>query len=86
MTSPPAISLSYTPSLVFDPLINAYKLLLPILSIPYPKANEGNNLSIHYIANAIFLVDSIILSINITRGPTVPNIKCKKNDATCALP
>lgn len=86
MTSPPAISLSYTPSLVFDPLINAYKLLLPILSIPYPKANEGNNLSIHYRFNAIFLVDSISLSINITRGPTVPNIKCKKNDATCALP
>lgn len=82
MTSPPAISISYTSCLVLDPLIVAYKLLFPIFRIPYPNAKEGTNLSTHYIANPTFLVEEISLSINTIRGPMLPNMKCKKNEAT----
>jgi len=56
--------------------------LAEILSTPSPKAKDGIILKIQAIDSPTDLVDLIILRIKMTKGPTDPSKKCRKNDDT----
>jgi len=56
--------------------------LADIFNTPSPNAKDGISLNIQARDFPTDLVDSIILKINMIKGPIDPNRKLKKNEVT----